>query len=440
MKKIKSEHIISGLFVFIIMFFMCAVLVRVAGQKLFHINFEENNAAEKGGITVETANTDWAAIYPFDEKYVFDFVSDEPVQTEEVKEWTFSDTVKTAESRVDYFTSNLLFGRMKFVEANALFNKSVGMKIISGNDTVVAMTNGYLTFQEMEMDTEYAAKSFKWFSDNLAQKGIGCKYIQLPSKESPYENRMPVGIIDNNNINADSLLENMKKENAPFVDFRVLLNSSTDNWYGSFFRTDHHWLPETGVWAAGKIAEILNKEFGYDIDTDIGNTDRYNVKVYKNYCLGSQGRAATLKYADPEDISLITLKNRSDFTVRYDSDDAITGDFCTSEIDMKALERIDYYNLSPYSAYLYGNHAVTSIRNNQLHNGKRLLVLSDSFSRCVIPFLSQEIEYIDVVDRRYFSGSIMNYIEQFKPDTVLVAYNPTMITSISTHSGMYNFE
>ena len=224
------------------------------------------------------------------------------------------------------------------------------------------------------------------------------------------------------------------------TDMRTLLNSHSSDWYGSFFRTDHHWKPETGIWAAGEIAELLNTNFGYGIDKNIGNADNYNIKIYKDYCLGSQGKISTLKFTDPEDFSLVTPKKETDFTVNYYSDYGGTGSFDEVLIDMRAVEKIDYYNISTYSAYLYGNNAATSIKNNNVHNGKRLMILSDSFCKCVVPILAQEIEYIDVVDRRYFTGSIMSYAEQFRPDTVIVAYNPTMISEDSSHGGMFNFE
>lgn len=441
MKKIKAEYIISGIFTAIIMFFMCAILVRFIGTKFFHISFENNNASENGEITAETNGMNWASLYPFSENIRFEYESAESEKNETVqKEWGMKDQIDLLESRVDYYSSNLLFGRMKFVEANAFFNRKVGMKIISGTDSVVVMNNGYLTFQSYNHDTEYAAASLEWFNEMLKEKNIDFMYVQFPSKESPYDKKLPVGVEDYNNENADSLLERLKNTDIIHSDFRELLNLHTDNWYGSFFRTDHHWTAETGVWAAGQLAKLLNQNFGYGISEGIADINNYNVKIYEDYCLGSQGKISTLRFTDPEDFSLITPKEKTDFTVNYFSEHSGTGSYDEVLIDKRAVEKIDYYNLSTYSAYLYGNNAVTSIRNNSIHNGKKLLLLSDSFCKCVVPVLAQEIEFIDIIDRRYFTGSVMSYIEQFGPDAVVVAYNPTMISSNSSHSGMFNFE
>lgn len=440
MKKLKIEHIFSYIFVFIITFFMLAVMFRFFGSRLFHINFEDN-AAENGiDSSTSSEGISWETLYPFDEKYTFDYQkTEEPeLETDETSKYlAIADALKW---KTDYYTSNLLFGRMKFVEANALFNKNVGMKIITGTDSVVALSNGYLTFESYETNTEYAAESLEWFDGILKEKNINFMYIQFPIKQNPNDNKLPAGLTDYANINADSLLERLDKTDVNHIDFREVLNAHTDDWYSSFYRTDHHWKAETGVWASGEIANILNKNFGYSIDEGIGNLDNYNVKVYEDFSLGSQGKITTLRFTDPEDFSLITPKKATDFTVSYQSEYDGTGSFDKVLTDSRIFEKKDYYNVSAYSTYLYGNHAITSIKNNNVHNGKRLLVLSDSFCKCVVPFLAQEIEYIDVIDRRYFTGSVINYIDTFKPDTVIAAYNPTMITTSSAHNSMFNFE
>ncbi|HAS38478.1 MAG TPA: hypothetical protein DCS04_07780, partial [Ruminococcaceae bacterium] len=205
------------------------------------------------------------------------------------------------------------------------------------------------------------------------------------------------------------------------------------------FKTDHHWKPETGVWASGKIAEMLNGKFGYSLDTDIGNLENYNVDVYEKYCLGSQGKIATLTYADPEDISLVYPKKSTSFTVQYDNDAAKTGAFEDVMFNRNYLNK-DYYNNSAYSTYINGNKTITRIKNNDCKNGKKILIIGGSYNKCVVPYLSQDFESTELLDRRYFDGSILNYIDKTKPDVVLVAYTPTLISDASTHSSTFNFE
>ena len=66
--------------------------------------------------------------------------------------------------------------------------------------------------------------------------------------------------------------------------------------------------------------------------------------------------------------------------------------------DMDKVSEIDYYNKSPYSTYFYGDNALMRIENLLEDDGLRVLLLHDSFSDCVIPFLSLGIEYLDTID------------------------------------------
>jgi hypothetical protein len=312
--------------------------------------------------------------------------------------------------------------------------------LITGTDSVVVMKNGYLTYQSVEVNTAYAAESTAWFSSLLKEKGINFVYIQSPSKENKFDNQLPDGVTDYYNINADSLLEKLNVKGVNTVDLRPMLNDASDDYDSCFFRTDHHWKPETGVWAAGKIAESLNKLFDYRIDESIGNINNYNVDVYKNYCLGTQGKKVTLNYTDPEDFSLIYPKSETSFTVDYCDGNSGTGTYKERLLDMTNLSKIDYYNISTYSTYLYGNKSLIHIKNNNVSNGKKILYIGDSFCHCVVPCLAMGVENIDVLDIRYFDGSIINYIEKFKPDTVIVNYNPSSINEDTTHNGTFNFE
>lgn len=443
MKSFDAKKLLSVIFICLIVFFMGTVGVKLVMSKVLHIYPEETNAAEGQPDATQVSTYDWSEEYPFSGNYGFEFEIpeiDETKQKQLSAKESFENTVRTVEGNIDYYTSNLLFGRMKFVELNAAFNKLVGMKIISGTDSVVVMKNGYLTFEAYPVDTSYAQESTSYFANQLEEKGINFLYVQCPSKENPTDNQLPHGVEDNYNINADKLVNGLSQKNVPYIDLRKDLNIDFDDYFSRFFRTDHHWTPETGVWAAGKIAEELNKKYDYGINTDLGNISNYNVDVYEKYCFGSQGKKVTLKYADPEDISFIYPKAETDFTVTYDKENPVTGSFEDILLRRSVFDKIDYYNISTYSAYLNGNHSMIRIHNNKLDNGKRMVYILDSFSSSVVPFLATEIEDILVLDLRSFNGSVTTAIDAFKPDTVIVAYNPSTFSADTSHSGTFNFE
>ncbi|MGN0549771.1 MAG: DHHW family protein [Acutalibacteraceae bacterium] len=447
MKKIKASYFVGVAFICIIAVFFGSVCYRVYRARLFG-DYGETPTAEIGLYFSDEDKVDcnWPEKYPFDGEHIFEYESSQSeteVNAQEESEGgesVYLSVVNKIKDSVDYYTSKLLPGRMKYVEANALFNKAVGMSIISGTDSVAVMKNGYLTLEATEKDTDSPSKSLKWFSDILEEKGIDFAYIQYPSKEDKNDNQLPDGMTDYNNINADNLLKKLDAENVKNIDMRELLMQKGGNWYSNFFKTDHHWKPETGVWAAGKIAEILNLDFGYSLDTGIGDINNYNVDVHEKIFLGSQGKIATLTFADPEDISIIYPKQKTNFTVTYNTDSPITGSFDEVIFNKTYLNNDDFYNFSAYSSYLNGNKAVTSIKNNDCKNGVKILVIGGSYNKCVVPYLAQTVERIDLIDGRYFDGSMINYIEKTEPDIVLVACTSLIIGPVTGRTSPFNFE
>lgn len=447
MKKIKASYFVGVAFICIIAVFFGSVCYRVYRARLFG-DYGETPTAEIGLYFSDEDKVDcnWPEKYPLDGEHKFEYESSQ-TETEvnaqeesEGGESVYLSAVNKIKDSIDYYTTKLLPGRMKFVEANAFFSKAVGMNVISGTDSVAVMKNGYLTLESAEKDTDSPAKSLKWFSDILEEKGIDFAYIQYPSKEDKKDNQLPDGMTDYNNINADNLLKKLDAEDVKYIDMRELLMQKGGNWYSNFFKTDHHWKPETGVWAAGKIADMLNLDFGYSLDTGIGDINNYNVDVYEKIFLGSQGKLATLTFVDPEDISVIYPKKKTSFTVTYNTDSPITGSFDEVIINKTYLNNDDFYNYSAYSSYLNGNKAVTSIKNNDCKNGVKILVIGGSYNKCVVPYLAQTVERIDLIDGRYFDGSMINYIEKTEPDIVLVACTSLIIGPVSGRTSPFNFE
>ena len=139
--------------------------------------------------------------------------------------------------------------------------------------------------------------------------------------------------------------------------------------------------------------------------------------------------------ADPEDITLIYPQEKLllNFRVPTQSLD-LTGDFSVIYA-MKHIERKDYYHANPYAAYKYADQPLTQTHNLLNHNKKRILIVHDSFTNCVIPFLALGIEYVDEIDLRAFTGSLKRFIADNKPDAMAVMYN----SQVPGRTDMFDF-
>ena len=115
--------------------------------------------------------------------------------------------------------------------------------------------------------------------------------------------------------------------------------------------------------------------------------------------------------------------------VYYAPEIAVDSVVCDGEdgalYDLSALERKDKYEL-----FLGGNYGQCVITTG-VENGKRLLLVKDSFANSFVPFLTGDYETITMLDLRYFRGSVQELAAE--ADDILVL---TEITNLAA-SGEY---
>ena len=355
---------------------------------------------------------DWQKLYPFDD-------GRKESNTEKIS--SFFDYVK---SRFEKYTSESMQGYYKMVEAARKYEDFIGWNMVSVSDynAVIKLKDGYFASYTPSRDIAYDLESMKGLAGFCAESGISFMYTAFPSKICKSDDRDISGLLDFANQNTDRLIDALEKSGVKCYDFRDRLHAAGMKHHESFFRTDLHWKTETGLWAAGKILKIFRDDLGWDVNPDMLRPENFRYEIYRDWSLGSEGRKATLARTKPEDFTMIYPKFAA--SLKFDVPSLglnLSGDFGII-YDMKQVEPKDYYRKNNYEAYIYGNNPLTSIENMNSRNGKRIVILKDSFSLCVIPFLSLQVQHIDAVDMRYFTGSLRKFIETVKPDAVLVMY------------------
>lgn len=75
-----------------------------------------------------------------------------------------------------------------------------------------------------------------------------------------------------------------------------------------------------------------------------------------------------------------------------------------------------------YSYFLNGNNAKVVVKTKQT-NGKKLLVVKDSYSHIMAQFLCQNFEEIHFIDPRYYTDSIEEYAKENNITDVMFLYN-----------------
>ncbi len=292
------------------------------------------------------------------------------------------------------------------------------------------LKNGYLanTCEKMSAELkESICSETENLHDYLADNGIDFLYIQLPGKICQYDKQLSFGAKDFSNENADSLLNSFASQGIDAFDIRQVIHENNIDHYSLFFKTDHHWTTNAAFLVSGFITDKLAIGYRFPVRNDITDINNYYVQTYKNYFLGSIGKRVGQYYAGVDDYSLILPKFSTEMsTTFYKKDGSVderNGSFEDTFIFYENLEKRDYFYSNPYAAYLYGNPPLITMRGNETE--KKILMLSDSYSSPVLPYLTlSSCSEIHRLDPRYYNDSVRQYIKEFNPDIVIVMVFP----------------
>ena len=76
-----------------------------------------------------------------------------------------------------------------------------------------------------------------------------------------------------------------------------------------------------------------------------------------------------------------------------------------------------------YSSFMGGNNPLYIIRNPNAATDKKLLVVRDSYTDSLAPFLSQTYSEIHLIDLRYYRISVAMYAQMAKVDEIFICYS-----------------
>ncbi len=167
-----------------------------------------------------------------------------------------------------------------------------------------------------------------------------------------------------------------------------------------YFRTDHHWTQRGAYWAfrafcgaAGLSAPALESYPAETVTGFLGTMYAYT----RNYA-----QSAALK-DHPDDVEIFrplgaaTMTVYPDFSLADGSERNIiySYDYAQDSLDASAK----------YMVFLGGDRPICRIVNPGAANGRKLLILKESYGNAFTPFLSDVFEEVWAVDPREFNGS-----------------------------------
>ena len=195
-----------------------------------------------------------------------------------------------------------------------------------------------------------------------------------------------------------------KTENVSWIDITLPFNTSVDNRsYYSYYRTDHHWTT-TGAYHG--YADLM-KGMGLTAHP-LGKLTRVSDSFY-----GTTWSKSGAYWYTPDFMEIAVP----------DEDVSVTNYFTNAPTPGKLYNYDKLEQKDKYTFFLGGNQPLCVIDSEKEGAEGSILVIRDSFSDSLAPFLTQNFEEIHLMDLRYYKASISKYVEEHNIDQVLVLYS-----------------
>lgn len=248
---------------------------------------------------------------------------------------------------------------------------------------------------EEELDTKNLS-----YVQRLAENTDVPVYLGLiPSAAEIWKDDLPAGAPS---WDQSAFLQQAESLGLPMVDFDSALRTHADE--DIFYRTDHHWTSLGAYYGYTALMEAMGME-----PVDLADYERTTVT---DQFYGTIFSASGVRWVAPDRIDTYIPADGVKVTSYFDGTPSQGSLYVDSYLEVK----------DKYSYFLGGVQPLCVVETG-LTDAPRLLLIRDSYSDSLTPFLTQSFSQIHLFDPRYNLSSIQGYIQDNGIDAVAVLYS-----------------
>lgn len=211
----------------------------------------------------------------------------------------------------------------------------------------------------------------------------------------------------NDDEDISKISSTLSKDKIGFVDLRERFKSEYKNGSQLYYKTDHHWTTKGAYTGYQELCKALGIT---PIDDSTLKKDSYPDFYGTTY--SSSGFWLT----PPDNIEIWSNPNNSSKNISVKITEGANIKTSGSMYFTDHLKEDD-----KYPVFIDGNHALTEITNTNAKNGT-ILLIKDSFSHSLAPFLAENYSKVVLVDLRYYKESVSDLVTTYNPEQVVVLY------------------
>ena len=241
-------------------------------------------------------------------------------------------------------------------------------------------------------------------------------FMLVPGAASILSDKVPEGLPLRDQIADIRTVENYLSPHLNVVDAVTTLSRHKDE--PIYYKTDHHWTTLGACYAFNALADSMG----------LNATKKYNVYTVTDSFSGTQASQSgghittdSIQVYEPLDIENV-------YAVYYPDTKTRSSSLFVSS----ALQEKDQYTV-----FTGGNHDLIQISTTN-QNGRKLLILKDSYANCFLEFLTPYFEQIDIVDPRYYYENLGTLIRTDNITDVLFLYSANTFMVDTTLTDVLN--
>ena len=318
--------------------------------------------------------------------------------------------VASGKYMADYetYVTDQFVGRDLWVAAKSLSERLTGKQENNGvyfgkQDTLITRFD--------TPDADRVKKNIGFVQKFADKAGVPVHLGLVPGAATVWSDRLPDGAP---NYDQKLVIDQASAAGLPSIDFYapLMTHKSED----IFYRTDHHWTSLGAYYGYTAVAKALGFE--------PVSLDSYTKTTVSTEFYGTVFSSSGVRWVKPDVMD--TYVPEDGITVTEHTYDAATGQPIEKARELYVESFLD--KKDKYSMFLGGQQPLGVVKTGNPDKPK-LLLIRDSYSDSLVPFLTPHFSEIHLIDLRYYKMSPSQYIADNSIDTALVLYSVSNFVS-----------
>lgn len=190
-----------------------------------------------------------------------------------------------------------------------------------------------------------------------------------------------------------------------------------------YFRTDHHWTQLGAYYAYLHFCE----EKGVEPE----KLEDFETMTFEPFLGSFYASLHNQEMENNPDSITAYIPNDTNDLVFYDANGAATEWHVIADVTGWSQSAL-------YSCFIGGDNPLTIIENPNINDGSSCVVLKESYANCFVPFLVDHYQTVHVIDFRYTTVNVKDYVVENEIDDLILMNNITIISSEGVANSIAN--